>query len=174
MEIVHHFDAPRAAVIEALACPHYAAHLAASHSFFTHIEPVSRVDAEAGWERRVRYRARPFIARLGMFSLPAEWFAWEECSRYEHATGLLTFENLPLLASVRDKVINRGAMEFREHGHGTVREARFELDFRVAAMYRPLKELALGMVRRQLVAALDEEADLLTRWLRRRADAVAA
>jgi hypothetical protein len=165
MELVvqHRFEAPLAAVVEALACPRYAAHLAASHSFFAQIELISHQEGELGWQRRVHYRARPFIARLGLFSLPAEWFAWEEHSVYER--GSLRFENVPLLASVRDKVVNRGAMQFREHGCGTLREARFEIDFRVPAMYRPLKELALGMVRRQLVASLDEEASLLAGWL---------
>jgi hypothetical protein len=174
MELViqHHFDAPLDAVVEALACPLYTAHLAASHSFFAHIEPISHVGGELGWRRRLRYRARPFIARLGVFSLPAEWFAWEESSVYQD--GLLTFENVPLLASVRDKVVNRGAMRFVEDGPGTTREVCFEIDFRVPAMYRPLKEMALAMVRRQLVASLDEEAALLAGWLAQRGEQVAA
>ncbi|HEX5657433.1 MAG TPA: hypothetical protein VFX59_09560 [Polyangiales bacterium] len=167
MELVarHRFEASTARVIEALACPAYAAHLAASHSFFAQVEPLEQLERAHGWQRRVHYRAQPFITRLGVFSLPTEWFAWEEHSTYE--AGLLQFENVPLLASVRDKVINRGAMRFAQDAYGTTREAHFEIDFRVAAMYRPLKEMALAMVRRQLIGALDEEAALLAGWLAR-------
>jgi hypothetical protein len=172
MELViqHRFAAPRDLLVETLACPAYTAHLASAHSFFAHIEPVAQHEDASCWRRRVQYRARPFIARLGVFSLPAEWFAWEEHSRYERASGLLTFENVPLLESVRDKVVNRGAMHFREDARGTLREARFEIDFQVASMYRPLKEMALGMVRRQLIGSLDEEAALLAGWLARARD----
>ncbi len=173
MELVarHRFHAPPARVVATLASPEYARHLARAHSFFAQIEPLSQRDEDGGWQRRVHYRARPFIARLGVFSLPAEWFAWEERSRYACASGQLTFDNVPLLASVRDKVVNRGVMQFHDDAGGTLREARFEIDFHVPAMYRPLKDMALAMVRRQLVASLDEEASLLADWLAPKADA---
>lgn len=176
MEIVatHRFEAPLSRVVAALASPAYATHLAQAHSFFSQIEPLAHREHEGGWQRRVRYRARPFIAKLGVFPLPAEWFAWEEHSSFERRSGQLRFENVPLLESVREKAVNRGAMQFHEGPQGTTREARFEVDFRVPAVYRPLKELALGMVRRQLLASLDEEASLLARWLAPSAQPVAA
>jgi hypothetical protein len=129
----------------------------------------------------VRYRARPFIARLGVFSLPAAWFVWVEQSSFDRSAGVLRFENVPELTSVRTKVINRGTMSFHAERRAdgswlTTRDADFEIDLCVGAMYRPLAELALSMIRRQLESSLDEEARLLTAWLRRSSqlDSVAA
>lgn len=179
MEIVfcHRFEAPLERVVEALACPDYAAQLAKSHSFFEHIELLDSSGDAQMWQRRMHYRARPFIARLGVFSLPATWFAWIEHASYQR--GELVFENVPVLEGVRAKVINRGRMRFHEREDElgirvTVREARFEIDFRVPAMYRPLADMALAMVRRQLESSLDEEADLLAQWLARGAAEAAA
>jgi len=179
LTIRHSFEASLASVVDALGCPHYAAHLAHNHSFFERIELLERVVKASDWQRRMHYRARPFISRLGVFSLPAEWFTWVERASYEHASGALTFENVPTLESVRDRVINRGQMRFYESTDArgrrvTVREARFEIDFLVAAMYRPLKELALTIVRRQLESSMAEEATLLAGWLARDTAEVAA
>ena len=167
IERTHSFDAPLARVLATLASADYARHLAASHSFFAAIEPLSVERTEHAVRRVVRYRARPFLRRLGPFSVPASWFVWIERSELDLASGRLTFDNVPELPSVRDKVVNRGTMLFRARegeqprGAETVRTARFEIDFDVAPMMRPLAEMALSMVARTLTASLDEEARLL-------------
>jgi hypothetical protein len=170
LSICHHFRAPLASVLATLEQPSYAAHLAREHSFFADIEVLSVRRAGSRFERVVRYRARPFITRLGLFSLPASWFVWVEHSQFDYATGLLTFDNVPELESVRTKMQNRGRMLFRaqhdEHGVPlTTRESTFELAFDVPLAYRALRELALSTVARQLTASLDEEAKLLARWV---------
>jgi len=170
--LTHRFEAPVGAVIDALSGSAYAAHLADAHSFFAQIDVLSRVDHGDLVVRSVRYRARPFIARLGMFSLPAEWFVWVEQSSFDRRAGRLHFENVPELPSVRPKVINRGTMTFHEEQRAdgswlTTRQAVFEVDLLVAALYRPLADLALSMIRRKLESSLDEEACLLARWLDR-------
>jgi hypothetical protein len=181
LRLNHRFEAPVRAVIDALSSREYAAQLAAAHSFFAQVDVLSRVEQGDVVVRTVRYCARPFIARLGMFSLPAEWFVWLEQSSFDRRRGVLRFENVPELTSVREKVINRGTMSFcaerRLDGSWlTTRTADFEIDLRVGPLYRPLAELALSMMRRQLESSLDEEARLLTAWLRRSSllDSVAA
>lgn len=172
VRVCHSFDAPRDAVLDALASASYAHELAAAHSFFEAIDVLAIAERAGLVERTLRYRARPFLRRLGMLSLPPSWFVWVEHATLDRARGLLTFENVPELASVRAKVVQRGTMEFHaEHTAdgtlATVREAVFEVGFDVAAAYRPLAELALSMVCRQLESALDEEARLLAAWLGR-------
>jgi len=172
LRIEHVFQAPLGEVVAALASSEYAAHLSEQHSFFADIRVLSRRECEHEVQRTVRYRAEPFIARLGMFSLPAEWFVWIEQSSFDLQRGLLSFDNVPEVASVRDKVVNRGTMRFsaeqREDGAWfTTRTSEFEIDFLVPALVRPLAELGLTMVRRQLEGSLDEEALLLEAWLAR-------
>ncbi|MDB4974519.1 MAG: hypothetical protein JWN48_2860 [Myxococcaceae bacterium] len=170
----HRFEAPVEAVVRALASAQYAAHLGERHSFFADIRVLESRERERVIERSVRYRAQPFITRLGVFSLPPSWFVWVEQSRIDLERGLLEFENVPEVASVRGKLINRGAMQFRaqldEAGNlFTLREARFEVAFEVAPLLRPLADAALSLVARQLVSSLDEEARLLRAWLDRAA-----
>lgn len=166
----HRFDAPVARVMRTLSSAQYATHLAAHHSFFHEIEVLRRRESAGVVERSVRYRARPFITRLGVFSLPATWFSWVEQSRFDLKAGLLSFDNVPEVESVRAKLVNRGSMQFdaqvdaRGHEH-TRRTATFELAFDVPALYRPLAELGLALVARQLESSLDEEAALLAAWL---------
>jgi len=172
LRLCHQFEAPVRVVIDALSSCEYAAQLAAAHSFFAQVDVLSRVEQGDVVVRSVRYRARPFIARLGVFSLPAEWFVWREQSSFDRSAGVLRFENVPELTSVRGKVINRGTMSFHAEQRAdgswlTTRAAEFELDLCVGPLYRALAELALSMMRRQLQSSLDEEARLLTAWLRR-------
>lgn len=166
----HRFHAPLESVLGALASSEYAAHLALQHSFFAEIRVLARREQAGVVERSVRYRAQPFISRLGIFSLPPSWFVWVEQSRFDLARGLLTFENVPEVESVRGKLTNRGSMQFHSQRDAngalvTLREARFEIAFQVPALYRPLADLGLSMVKRQLESSLDEEARLLSGWL---------
>lgn len=169
IQCTHRFEAPLASILATLADTTYSAHLARTHSFFAEIEPLSLEQSGGVIRRTLRYRARPFLSRLGPFSVPPDWFVWIEHSELQLASGRLTFENVPELASVRDKVVNRGSMLFRtqagEQGTCTVRTARFELDFQVAPMLRPLADFALSLVARKLTSSLDEEARLLASWL---------
>lgn len=172
IRLTHRFEAPMGAVIDALSGSAYAAHLADAHSFFAQIDVLSRVDHGDAVVRSVRYRARPFIARLGMFSLPAEWFVWVEQSVFDRRAGRLHFENVPELPSVRPKVVNRGTMTFTEQQRTdgswfTTRDAVFEVDLHVGPLYRRLADLALSMIGRKLESSLDEEAGLLAAWLGR-------
>lgn len=170
----HRFRAPVTRVMRALSSADYASHLVAHHSFFDAIEVLARRESAGVVERSVRYRARPFIARLGIFSLPADWFSWVEHSRFDLTRGLLTFENVPEVQSVREKLTNRGSMKFQREldAHGrelTLRASSFEIAFEVPALYRPLAELGLSRVARQLESSLAEEAGLLDAWLTLRA-----
>lgn len=179
LQLRHDFHASIEDVTDTLLAPAYSVHLAANHSFFAAIELQSQRESERRVQRTMRYRARPFIARLGVFSLPADWFVWLEKSVFDRDSATLSFENEPVLASVRGKVVNRGTMHFREHQHEdghivTTRESSFEIDLHVAAVYRPLADVALLMIRRQLEGSLDEEAALLRRFLACSAQSVAA
>lgn len=175
----HRFAAPVDAVLAALSSEAYAATLTAHHPFFAEVEVLALHASERKIVRRVRYRARPFIARLGPFSPAPEWFAWTEEAVLDRERAVLTFENVPLLESVRARFENRGSMWFRlmvdASGRAfTQRDARFEVAFRVGAGYRPLADLALSMVARQLESALDDEARLLAGWLAKRSIQTAA
>lgn len=169
LELVHHFDAPLAAVISTLEDPTYTQALVAAHSFFSEVQVLSLSVSTTSVERTLRYRGRPLIARLGPFSLPPEWFTWTEHSIYDRASRVLTFENVPELESVRDKFVNRGTMHFEpqrsDRGLVTTRTSRFEIDVKVARVYAPLRAAALRTIATQLEGSLDEEARFLARSL---------
>jgi hypothetical protein len=176
LKLRHEFAAPLDATLGSLASADYAEQLAAEHPFFAEVSVLSLRITSAYVERKLRYRARPFIAKLGPFSPAPDWFVWIEHSRLDRARACLTFDNVPVLERVRRTFHCRGSMQFdvSPDGFGTTREARFDLGFQVPALYRPLSELALSMVRRQLAHTLDAEAGLLNRWLGATPDAALA
>ena len=153
--------------LAALASAEYARLLAARHPFFAEVEVLSLRVTPSVVERRLRYRARPFIARLGPFSPAPDWFVWTEHSRLDRKLATLVFENVPVLESVRRTFACSGSMRFfaAPEGAGTIRDSCFDLAFHVPTIYRPLSELALALVRRQLAHTLDTEARLLARWV---------
>lgn len=170
IELTHQFAAPQSAVVATLEDAEYARSLASAHSFFSHIEPLTLEVGLQHVRRTVLYRARPIVSRLGPFSLPADWFTWIEHAELDRASGLLRFENVPQREAVRDKVVNRGTMQFRSRVDArgfmsTVRESRFELGLSVARMYAPLAELALTMIAAQVESSLHEEARFLESYV---------
>lgn len=167
LRLRHRIPASLDHTLAALASTDYARVLGTRHPFFAEVSVLSMHVSPTHVERRLRYRARPFIARLGPFSPAPDWFVWVEHSRLDRERACLTFENVPVLESVRRTFACRGSMQFRPapDGESTIRESCFELGFQVPAIYRPLSEIALALVRRQLAHTLDDEALLLARWL---------
>jgi hypothetical protein len=170
LRLLHHFDGPLTGVVATLDDAEYAHGLVAAHSFFAHVEVLAIERSAKQVRRTLRYHGRPFLARLGPLSPPAEWFVWTEHSLFDRDSASLRFENVPELPSVRAKFVNRGSMQFRarydEHGAVvTTRESRFELALNVARFYAPMAEAALALIASQLESSLDEEARFLRRFV---------
>ncbi len=162
----HELNANVERVLDSLIRAEYAGYLSQHHSFFEDVRVLSLQQDAHSIRRYVRYQARPAFSRLGPFSIPASWFVWTEVSVLDLRTRVLTFENIPELESLRTKVINRGKMVFRAlPGQRTVRHSSFEIDLMVSRIYRPLVELGKQLVCRQVVKSLDQEADVLNRWV---------
>jgi hypothetical protein len=169
IELIHQFEAPLAAVISTLEDPTYTQALVAEHSFFSEVQVLSLAVTPTRVARKLRYRGRPLMARLGPFSLPSDWFTWTEHSVFDRASRVLAFENVSEVESVRDKFVNRGTMRFEpqrsERGLVTTRISHFELDLKVARVYAPLRAAALRSIATQLESSLEEEARFLARSL---------
>lgn len=162
----HEFDANIERVLDSLIRSDYAAFLSQHHPFFEDVRVLSLTQDAQSIRRYVRYQARPVFSKLGPFSIPDSWFVWTEVSVLDLRTRVLTFENVPELESIRPKVVNRGKMVFRSlPDRRTVRHSSFEIDLRVARVYRPLVELGKQMVGKQVSKSLDQEAEILNRWI---------
>lgn len=163
--------APLRAVLATFEDAEYPRALVAVHSFFSDVELLGLQSSARTVTRTMRYRARPFIARLGPFSPSPEWFTWTEHAVLDRSLGVLRFENVPELESVRPMVTQRGTMLFHEdrdeHGAAvTVRSSNFALGLAVPALYRPIAAGVLSLIARQIEGSLDEEVRFLERYLR--------
>ena len=170
---VHRSQLIRAALTDVLATfedAEYASANVQAHSFFSEFELLALRSSPRTITRRMRYRARPFIARLGPFSPSPDWFTWTEHAVLDRGLGLLRFENVPEPESLRPMVINRGTMLFRgdrdEHGAAvTTRSSNFALGLAVAPIYRPIAAGVLSLMARQVENSLDEEVRFLEHYL---------
>lgn len=162
----HELDANIERVLDSLIRSEYAAYLSDHHPFFEDVRVLSLKQDAYSIRRYVRYQARPVFSRLGLISIPESWFVWTEMSVLDLRTRVLTFENIPELESIRPKVVNRGKMVFRSLPQGrTVRHSTFEIDLRVAKVYKPFIELGTQLIGKQVVKSLDQEAAVLNRWI---------
>jgi hypothetical protein len=162
----HEFDASLERVLDSLIRAEYAAYLCEHHPFFEDVRVLSLSQDAYSIRRYVRYQARPIFAKLGPFSIPASWFVWTEVSVLDLRTHVLTFENIPELESIRPKVVNRGKMVFRAlPGRRSVRHSTFDIELRVPLVYRPFVELGTQLVGVRVQKSLDQEAEVLSRWV---------
>jgi hypothetical protein len=162
----HEIDAPLSLVIGSLLRADYATYLASHHGFFREIEVLGlNHDHQGRVLRRVRYRAQPPFTHLGPVSIPRSWFIWTERSCLDLRTNVLSFDNVPERESIRAKVVNRGTMSFSALSENKcMRRAVFEIDLLVSKAVRPLVELGVELIAKQVANSLDTEARVLANF----------
>jgi len=115
--------------------------------------------------RRVRYRPRPVIARVGPEPVPAEWFAFVEESTFDTARHQLTFRNRPTTPSIADLLINTGTLTLREVAGRCERLMEGEITVKLPFLLKPLALIAEQLIHREGLEILDGEVPVTNRFL---------
>lgn len=165
-EIRHQFDAPKDRIAEALLDPKYLEFVLERHGVLLEVEPKKREENEREVRRTVRYRPKPVIEKVGPKTVPPEWFAFMEESRFDKATKTLQFDNVPTSTSIQKMLINKGTIRLHEIGPGrTERVVEGELKLVLPFLLKPLAMVAERLIHVEAVKLLDREAEVLTEWL---------
>ena len=162
-EIVHSFDAPLEKVEEAVLGEPFLAYLRQHHSQMMEAAAQSIESEGDRVRRKVRYRPKPIIEKIGPKRVPPEWMAWIEESTYDRRRHVLDFRNVPTVRRVADLLENRGTMRFSADGPTRTRRV-IEGELKVKVFV--LGAIAERIIHKQAEGLLAEEARLLQRFLR--------
>jgi len=166
LSIVHRFDAPPERVAEAMIDPALPAFLQTHHEMLDEAAGVAHVDRGPMVERKVRYRPRASVQKLGPKTIPSDALAFVEESTLDRRTLSIEFEARSTRARLRDRVVHRGKTTLRAVDGGTERRIDATLEVRdVPFALRALQPVAARLFRAEAERLFDGEARCLRAFL---------
>ncbi len=165
--IVHTFDAPPSAVAEAMLDPEMPAFLLKNHPLMEEAIPQERIEEGTVVRRKVRYRPRPIIKKVGPKEIPPEMLAFVEESSFDKQTFKGSFVNAAVRDGVKKHLVNKGTMSLKElPGGKTERTIEGTLEIvNVSFLLRPLTAIAERIIRSEAEKLLDGEAKCVGEFL---------
>ncbi|MFH2010687.1 MAG: DUF2505 family protein [bacterium] len=162
-EYRHSFAVPVDTLIEAVFHPDLPPFLTEKMTTIISIEPLERQEDDTRLTRRVKYVPVPMINRIGTKKVTPEAMQWIEVSSFDKRTKVMTFENVPTHPKIRAKMTNSGRMEFV--ARGSDRSERI-ITGELKVKFPLLGRVAEGIISKNGKKLLDEEAQVLSAWMR--------
>lgn len=160
-------DAPLDQVEAALLDPRYLDFLREHHGTLLEVQQLEHRDDGSRVTRRVRYRPKPVIERIGPKTVPPEWFAFVETSTYDRSKRELTFRNTPTSQAISAMLINAGTLRLSESGPAaTQRTLEGEISLKLPFLLKPLAVIGEQIIRVEGEKILAAEVPVLTRFVR--------
>lgn len=164
--IVHTFDAPPAAVAEAMLDPEMPKFLLEHHPLMEEAIPQERKEEGSVVRRKVRYRPRPIIKKVGPKEIPPDYLAFVEESSFDKSTLRGEFTNQAIRDGVKKHLVNKGTMVLKDVGGKTERTIEGTLEIvNVSFLLRPLTAIAERIIHSEAVKLLDGEAKCVSEFL---------
>lgn len=164
-EYKHTFDVDVDTLVNSMFHPDLPPVLVERMTTVKNIEVIERKDSEDRLVRRVRYVPVPSIKKIGPKTITPESMQWVEESSYDKARRIMTFDNIPTHPKVREKMTNRGTVEFRSLGPSRserVMSGELKIKFPI------LGRIAEGIIAKDAEKILNEEAKVLAEWMKSR------
>jgi len=162
----HTFDAPPDVVIDAMLDPDMPAYLLENHGIMEEVVPQERKEEGSVVKRKVRYRPRPIIKKVGPKEIPPEMLAFIEESTFDKKAMRCDFVNNATREGVRKHLVNKGSMSFREVGGKTERTIEGTLDIvGLNFLLKPLAAIAERIIYSEAQKLLDNEARCVTQFI---------
>lgn len=168
-ELKHTFDAPVAAVIEAMTNPKFPEFMKQNMKMMTDIKPVDRKEEPGRLEWRLRCVPVPMIKRVGPKEVPPEALAFIQESKLDRTSQRLSFKNVAEHPKVNKHLESSGTFTFREVGGKTERTISGELKVtNLPFLLRPLAGIAEKLIYSNAQDLLNEEARVFADFLKQR------
>lgn len=166
--LVHTFDSPPSIVLDAMLDPEMPAFLLKNHPMMEEAVPQERKEEGSIVRRKVRYRPRPIIKKVGPKEIPPEMLAFIEESSFDKKTMKGEFVNNATREGVRKHLVNKGTMSFRElPGGKTERTIEGTLEVvGVNFLLRPLTAIAERIIYSEAQKLLDAEAKCVAAFIK--------
>ena len=152
-------------VEQALLHPRYLDFVLQHHGVLQEAQPLEIKDDGNQIRRRIRYRPRPVIKRVGPKEIPPEWFAFVEESTWDKTRKELTFRNVPTSNAIRNMLVNTGTLRLREANGATELSMAGEIHIKVPFILKPLALIAEKIIQQEGLKILDANVPVLNRFL---------
>jgi hypothetical protein len=153
-------------VEQAMLHPAYPEFLLRHHGVLLEVQPLELEEAGGKVKRRVRYRPKPVIEKVGPRPIPPEWFAFVETSTWDRATRELRFTNVPTSQAIGNMLVNTGRLRLSPAGPGqTERTMDGEIVLKVPFFLKPLAAIAERIIKAEGLKILDGEVPVLERFI---------
>ena len=165
--IVHTFDATPSAVADAMLDPAMPEFLLKHHPLMEEAIPQERKEEGSIVRRKVRYRPRPIIKKVGPKEIPPDYLTFVEESSFDKSTMKGEFVNNAIREGVRKHLVNKGTMALRAiDGGKTERTIEGTLEIvNLNFLFRPLAAIAERIIRGEAEKILDGEAKCVSAFL---------
>lgn len=165
--IVHTFDAPPAAVAEAMLDPEMPKFLLEHHPMMEEAIPQERKEEGSVVKRKVRYRPRPIIKKVGPKEIPPDYLSFVEESSFDKSTMRGEFVNAAIRDGVKKHLVNKGTITLKDVGGKTERTIEGTLEIvNVSFLLRPLTAIAERIIHSEAQKLLDGEAKCVGEFLK--------
>ena len=165
--IVHTFDAPPSAVADAMLDPEMPKFLLEHHPMMEEAIPQERKEEGSVVKRKVRYRPRPIIKKVGPKEIPPDYLTFVEESSFDKSTMRGEFVNQAIRDGVKKHLVNKGTMILKDVGGKTERTIEGTLEIvGVNFLLRPLTAIAERIIHSEAVKLLDGEAKCVGEFLK--------
>lgn len=167
--IVHTFDAPPAAVADAMLDPEMPKFLLEHHPMMEEAIPQERKEEGTVVKRKVRYRPRPIIKKVGPKEIPPDYLSFIEESSFDRSTMKGEFTNNAVRDGVKKHLVNKGTITLQDKGGKTERTIEGTLEIvGVTFLLRPLTAIAERIIHSEAVKLLDGEAKCVGDFLKKK------
>ena len=167
--IKHTFDALPSVVADAMLDPEMPAFLLKNHGIMEEVVPQERKEEGSVVKRKVRYRPRPIIKKVGPKEIPPEMLAFIEESSFDKKALRGEFVNNATREGVRKHLVNKGTMVLREVDGKTERTIEGTLEIvNLSFLLKPLAVIAERIIYSEAQKLLDNEARCLTDFIKQK------
>lgn len=164
-ETTQRIGAPVSEVEAAMFDARYPAFLVLHHGVLLECEALEQREQGGQLIRRVRYRSKPVIERVGPRTVSPEWFAFIEHSRYDRARHEMHFENIPTSQGIAKMLSNTGVIRLRSVGAQTERTTAGDIRVHMPLFMKPVAVLAERVIQSEGLKILEGEAPVLGRFI---------
>lgn len=135
------------------------------HGDLLEVQQLERHEAGSCITRKIRYRPRPVIEKVGTKTVPPEWFSFVQTSTLDLSRHEMTFRNVPTTAKIAHMVENQGHIRLTSKGSVTERFIEGEISLKLPFLLKPFAMIGEKVIQTEGVKLLDKDVPVINRFI---------
>lgn len=149
----------------ALLDDRYPAFMLQHHGDLLEVEQLERQEEGSVVTRKVRYRPKPVIERIGTKTVPPEWFSFIQSSRLDRATNEISFTNTPTTARIASMLTNSAIIRLVDQGQHTDRLISGDISLKLPLLLKPFALIGERVIQVEGIKLLEKDVPVMNRFI---------